>query len=97
MKTINNLMLKDIADKLLFAIKDEQYPILINELTIIEKEMSLLDDIPEIKDITPMTFPFDLGNGFLREDVPSIHLNRDELLKNANKVEEGYIVIPKVI
>ena len=44
-----------------------------------------------------MTFPFPCENSFLREDVPSAPLNRDEALANAGSKEDGQIKLPKVV
>lgn len=97
MKTINNLMLKDIADKLFLELSEDQYHLLLEEISIIEKEMSILDEIPEMKDITPMSFPFEMTSTYLREDEPQEALNSNDTVKNAGKSKDGYIVLPKVI
>ena len=97
MKTINILMLKDIADKLFLELEDEQYDLLLEEISIIEKEMDLLNAIPEMKNITPMTFPFEISQSFMREDIPCEPLNNEDVIRNAGKSEDGFIVLPKVI
>lgn len=96
MKIINDLMLKDIANKLFLELKEEHLNLLVDEINIIEKEMSYLNEIPEMKDISPMTFPFEAFS-HAREDEPGKAMEANEVIKNAEKTKDGYIVLPKVI
>ena len=97
MKPINNLMLKDIADKLMLELNDVQVDLLLQDIALLNDELSLLDEIEEMKDISPMTFPFSFTNSYLREDVAFNCISQEEVLKNAKRKENGHIVIPKVI
>lgn len=97
MKTINKKILKEAANKLMFDMSDEQYETLVNEFDVILNQMSLLDEIDGIESVTPMTFPFEVKTDFLREDVASEPLSRDEALKNATDVVDGQIRLPKVV
>ena len=97
MKTINQLMLKDIADKLMLEIKESQFDLLINDLHMLEIEMSLLDGIEGINEVSPMVFPFDVSNDILFDDIALPPLDKNDVLKNAREVEKDQIVIPKVI
>ena len=44
-----------------------------------------------------MTFPYEIFNDYLREDVPSDVLTKEEALKNAKNVKDGQIKLPKVV
>jgi len=57
----------------------------------------LISEIEGVDDVEPMTFPYEIKTAFLREDVASEPLNRDEALKNAGDVVEGQIRLPKVV
>ena len=97
MKEVNKSVLKEAANKLLFDMSEEQYDTLLEEFNVITKQMLLIKEIPGVDDETPMTFPFDVGVTYLREDVPSEPLERDTALKNAKDVVDGQIRLPKVV
>lgn len=97
MKEVNKEVLKTAANKLMFDMSEEQYDNLLNEFDTIISQMKLIGDIEGVDDAEPMTFPFDVTNTYLREDVASAPLNRDEALRNAKDVVDGQIRLPRVI
>lgn len=97
MKEININVLKDASKKLMFDMEEEQFNTLLKEFEIIQKQMELISKIPGVDDVTPMTFPYEIKTTFLREDVASKPLNRDDALKNAGDVVDGQIRLPKVV
>lgn len=97
MKEINKNVLKEASEKLMFRMEEDQYDTLLKEFEVITKQMSLISDIPGLDDVQPMTFPYAVKTKFLREDVASKPLDRDEALKNAGDVVEGQIRLPKVV
>lgn len=97
MKEINLDVLKEASEKLMFRMEDSQYDTLLKEFDVILKQMALLSKLPGVEDVKPMTFPYAVKTTFLREDVASEPLDRDEALKNAGDVVEGQIRLPKVV
>ena len=97
MKTVNKEVLKTAANKLMFDMSEEQYDNLVAEFTILIKQMDLIGQIEGVDSAEPMTFPFDVTTSYLREDVPSEPLDRDEALKNSADVVDGQIRLPKVV
>lgn len=97
MKEVNKEVLKTAANKLMFDMSEEQYDNLLNEFDTIISQMKLIGDIEGVDDAEPMTFPFDVTNNYLREDVASSPLNRDEALRNAKDVVDGQIRLPRVV
>jgi len=97
MKQITKEALKECANKLMFDLSDEQVDKLYEEFSIICEQMSLIGEIPGVDSVEPMTFPFDVTNTFLREDVAGEPIDRDEVLKNAKDVVDGQIRLPKVV
>jgi len=97
MKKVDKAVLKEAASKLMFDMKEEEYDTLLNEFKFVTHQMELISGIPGVDEVEPMTFPFDVTNSFLREDIPSEPLNREEALKNASDVVEGQIRLPKVV
>lgn len=97
MKQIDEAVLKDASHRLLFDISDEEMKLLLNEFDILVKQFELLKDIEKVNEVKPMTFPYEIFNDYLREDVPSDVLTKEEALKNAKNVKDGQIKLPKVV
>ncbi len=97
MKEYSKEILKDAAHRLLFDMKEEQYDTLLKEFATIIKQMEIIGEDETIENYSPMTFPFDCQTTFLREDVPSIPLSKEDALKNAHSKENGQIKLPKVV
>lgn len=97
MKQINEAVLKDASHRLLFDISDEEMKLLLSEFDILVKQFELLKDIEKVNEVKPMTFPYEIFNDYLREDVPSDVLTKEEALKNAKNVKDGQIKLPKVV
>ena len=97
MKPVSKEVLKTAASKMMFGMDDNQYDQLIKELNIFLKQVDLIGDIPHIDEVTPMTFPFEVTNSYLREDEVEEPLSQEEALKNASDVKDGQIRLPKVV
>lgn len=97
MKPVSKEILKTAASKLMFEMDDNQYDQLIKELNIFLKQVDLIGDIPHIDEVTPMTFPFEVANSYLREDEVEEPLSQEEALKNASDVKDGQIRLLKVV
>ena len=97
MKPVSKEVLKTAASKMMFEMDDNQYDQLIKELNIFLEQVDLIGDIPHIDEVTPMTFPFEVTNSYLREDEVEESLSQEEALKNASDVKDGQIRLPKVV
>ncbi len=97
MKTVTKDVLKSTANKLMFDMSDEQYDQLVEEFDILIKQMNLIGEIEGVDTAEPMTFPFDVTNDYLRDDVATLPENKDEVLRNAADVVDGQIRLPKVV
>ncbi len=97
MKTYNIEVLKDASRRLLFEMSDEQYDTLLKEFDIVVSQMKLIGQDKEVDSYEPMIFPFECKTSYLREDVPSTPLTREEALKNAHNKTGGQIKLPKVV
>ena len=89
--------LKDYASKLMFDMDDSEYETLEKEFEIILKQMDLIGNIKDIKDVEPMTFPFPIEGVTFREDIPTESLDIEDVLKNAKDVENSMVKVPKVV
>lgn len=97
MKKVTIDVLKESAGKLLFDMSEVEYQTLLEEFSIITKQMELISKIEGVDDEIPMTFPFECSTTYLREDVPGECLKQEEALKNAKDVVDGQIRLPKVL
>ncbi|MDY0345903.1 MAG: Asp-tRNA(Asn)/Glu-tRNA(Gln) amidotransferase subunit GatC [Bacilli bacterium] len=97
MKEINKIVLKDAAKRLLFDMSEEEYDTLLNEFDVVIKQMELIGQIEGVDDYEPMTFPFDCATKYLRDDIPTKPLSKEEALRNAKNKSAGQIKLPKVV
>jgi len=97
MREITKDLLKNCANNLMFEMKEEEYQTLLEEFSVLKKQMDLIANIKGVDDAEEMTFPFPCEVSFLREDVEGETLSREETLKNAKEVIDGQIKLPKVV
>ena len=97
MRKITKETLQEAATKLMFTLTEEELDTLVKEFDIIVKQMELIGEIPGVDNVEPMTFPFECSVDYLREDVATEPVDRDEILKNAKDVVDGQIRLPKVV
>ena len=97
MKKVTKETLLKCAHNLMFDLTDDELNKLLIEFEIIKQQMSLIGEIEEVDKAEPMSFPFELQTEMMREDVPSVPVEKSELLKNTKEVENGQIKLPKVV
>lgn len=91
--------LKKYANKLMFDMEDSEYETLQEEFDTILKQMDLIGQIENIKDVEPLFFPFKNTDAVLREDeIDEVEtLTVDEVLANAKNVLKDQVKVPKVV
>lgn len=89
--------LKSYAHKLMFDMDEEEYNTLQEEFDIILKQMDLIEKIPNIKNIDPMTFPFKNSDAKLRDDEIGDYLTVGEVMSNVKHQVDDQVKIPKVV
>lgn len=88
--------LKELANKLMFDMNDEEYETLSKEFEFILTEMDKISLFENLSEVEPMIHPFPVDVE-LRDDEPKDLLTTEEALSNA-KEKIGYeIKIPKVV
>ncbi len=75
-------MVDDYADKLLIGLTPEENQMVLDEFEIIDKNIDIINEIPNIEKVEPMTHTLDDFEYVLREDIPEESVNLDELLEN---------------
>lgn len=98
MSNFTKEMIDDYADKLLIGLTEEERNNIQEEFDEIEKNMDLINKIPNIKDTEPLSYPFEMILEDLRDDddVGEI-IPIEELLRNCDQYEGREVEVPKVV
>lgn len=97
MKKVTRLNLIEAADRTMIKLSKEEIDVLLQEFDIFLTQLDIMGKIEGIDDVVPMTFPYEIPSFELREDISEEPLSKEEALKNAPKICNDQIVIPKVI
>ncbi len=89
--------LKEYANKLMFDMSDSEYDTLLKEFDVMLKHMDLIGEIKDLDKVEPMSFPFELNDVDLREDVVKDAITTEEALKNAKETLYNEVKVPKVV
>lgn len=91
--------LEELAKKLMFEMKEEEYITLQSEFDVTLKQMDLLGNIKDIDKVSPMTFPFDLelSDSYLRDDVDQNEICFNDMKINVKDYEDEKVKVPKVV
>lgn len=90
-------MVTDYADKLLIGLTEEETKMVLDEFDIIDKNIDLINQIPNIETVEPMTHCLDDFIYELREDEVEESVDIDDLLENCDDASNGEIRVPKVV
>ena len=86
------------ASDLLIGLTEEERKMIQDEFDTIEKNMDLINEIPNIKDIEPLSYPFEMCVDDLRDDDDvGDKVDIDDLLSNCDVVEGREVEVPKVV
>lgn len=96
-----NRFTKEVIDKyaenLLFELTPEENDLLLSEFADIEKRMDLINKIPNLNSVEPMSHPFPLDDVILREDIHEESLSIEEAFKNVEKINNREVEVPRVV
>lgn len=90
-------MVTDYADKLLIGLTEEETKMVLDEFDIIDKNIDLINQIPNIETVEPMTHCLDNFIYELREDEVEESVDIDDLLENCDDASNGEVRVPKVV
>lgn len=90
-------MVTDYADKLLIGLTEEEAKMVLDEFDIIDKNIDLINQIPNIETVEPMTHCLDDFIYELREDEVEESIDIDDLLENCDDASNGEVRVPKVV
>lgn len=91
-------MVDDYADKLLIGLTKEENKMVLDEFEVIDKTIDIINEIPNIDKVEPMTHALDDFEYELREDVVEESIPIEELLQNCDdSTSDGEVVVPRVV
>ena len=98
MSKFTSEMINDYADKLLIGLTTEEEKMIQDEFDLIDENMDLINKIPNIKDVEPQSYPFDMELDDARNDeIECEEIPIDTLLRNCDRYEGREIEVPKVV
>ena len=90
-------MVDDYADKLLIGLTEEENKMVLEEFEIIDKNIDLINEIPNIEKVEPMTHTLDNFECDFREDVVEESVPLEQLLANADEKDENHVIVPRMV
>ena len=90
-------MVDDYADKLLIGLTPEENKMVLDEFDAIDANIDLINEIPGISEVEPMTHCLDEYYAVLREDEVEESVPVEEILANSDDTEDREIVVPRVV
>lgn len=97
MSKFTKKMVDSYAGKLLIGLTPEENELVLREFDIIDANMQIIENMPNISDVTPMTHALDDFEFVLREDEAEESIPIEDLLKNCDDYEDREIEVPKVV
>lgn len=89
-------MLLEVARKTMFNIDESEMEALVKEYDTFMHHVEVLESIDTVN-VEPLNYPYEIETTFLREDIPSNMICKDDALLNAKSVLDGQIKVPKVV
>ena len=90
-------MVEDYAEKLLIKLTDEENKMVLEEFDYIDDTINLINNIPNIDKVEPMTHALDDFECSLREDEATDSVPIEDLLSNADFTDGREIEVVKVV
>ena len=90
-------MVDSYADKLLIGLTEEENAMVLKEFDIIDANMQIIANIPNISEVEPMTHALDNFEFMLRSDEAEESVPIEDLLRNCDKYDGREIEVPKVV
>lgn len=85
------------ADKLLIGLSREENSMVLEEFGEIDNSIALLETIPNIKEVEPMSWCLDRCVDSLREDVVEESIPLDDALANSDCTSDREVEVLKVV
>lgn len=96
-KKFTKEMVDHYADDLLIGLTSEENEMVLNEFEEIDANIDLINKIPGIEKIKPMSWCLDRTIDSLREDVALESISIEDALSNSDGESGDVIEVPKVV
>ncbi len=96
-KEFTSEMVDNYADKLLIGLTREENKMVLEEFDVIDAQIDIINRIPGIEDVEPMSWCLDRVIDDLREDVVEESVPIDDLLANSDDATDSEVQVPKVV
>ena len=90
-------MVDDYADKLLIGLTEEENKMALDEFEIIDKNIDIINEIPNIENVEPMSWCLDDFSFELREDEVEESVPIEDLLQNCDVYNDREVEVPRVV
>lgn len=90
-------MVDDYADKLLIGLTEEENKMVLDEFEIIDKNIDIINEIPNIENVEPMSWCLDDFSFELREDEVEESVPIKDLLQNCDVYNDREVEVPRVV
>ena len=90
-------MIDDYADKLLIGLTAEENKMVLDEFQEIDRNINIINEIPNIKDVKPMSYCLDDMGSHLNNDEVEETVPIEELLRNSGKTVGREVEVVKVV
>lgn len=98
MQKFTKEMVDDYADKLLIGLTPEENQMVLDEFEIIDKNIDIINKIPDIEKVEPMTHALDDFFYELRDDEPEESISITDLLANCDdSTASGEVEVPRMV
>ena len=90
-------MVDDYAEKLLIGLTEEENKMVLDEFQEIDRNINIINEIPNIKDVKPMSYCLDDMGSHLNNDEVEETVPIEELLRNSGKTVGREVEVVKVV
>ena len=97
MKHFTKEMVDSYADKLLIGLTAEENKMVLDEFQEIDRNINIINEIPNIKDVKPMSYCLDDMGSHLNNDEVEETGPIEELLRNSGKTVGREVEVVKVV
>ncbi len=97
MQKFTKEIVDDYANKLLIGLTEEENKMVLDEFEIIDENIDLINKIPNIEKVEPMTHCLDDFTYELRQDNVEESTDIDDILQNCDNKTDREVVVPKVV
>lgn len=97
MKHFTKEMVDSYADKLLIGLTEEENKMVLDEFQEIDRNINIINEIPNIKEVEPMSYCLDNMEVHLNNDEAEETVPIEELLRNSGKTVGREVEVVKVV